>query len=135
MDGILVWIADQGSVALEEPSDDLLGRGRQCSKKRNAHGSRSRRHPHNPVERRGERRLPAFLVNAVRMLAERPELQKHLRQNPEQIANVRRGGAPHRIPVPLHDALGAVRHEPRRYVGSDRADGPSAVWICQQGPK
>ena len=47
--------------------------------------TRGNRHPDDAVERRGEQH-GRLLGNAVRMLAERPDLQEHLRQNPDQIA-------------------------------------------------
>jgi cytochrome P450 family 144 len=82
--GILNWIADQLSVALEEPSEDLLG----------AVASAVRDGVMTNVEgisilttllSAGGETTTSLLGNAVRMLAERPDLQQLLRENPDQI--------------------------------------------------
>ena len=85
MDGILVWIAGQVSVALEEPSDDLLGTVADAVKD----GALSEPEAIGILTTllsAGGETTTSLLGNAVRMLAERPELQEHLRQNPDQIA-------------------------------------------------
>ena len=85
MDGILVWIAGQLSVALEEPSDDLLGAVATAVKD----GALSKPEAIGILTTllsAGGETTTSLLGNAVRMLAERPELQAYLRQNPDQIA-------------------------------------------------
>jgi cytochrome P450 len=84
MDGILLWIADQLSVALEEPSEDLLGTVAKAVKD----GALSEPEAIGILTTllsAGGETTTSLLGNAVRMLAERPELQEHLRQNPERI--------------------------------------------------
>ena len=82
--GILNWVADQLSVVLEDSSEDLLG----------AVASAVRDGVMTNVEgisilttllSAGGETTTSLLGNAVRMLAERPDLQQHLRQNPDQI--------------------------------------------------
>jgi len=85
MDGILVWIADQLSVALEEPSDDLLGAVASAVKSGTLTEAEAVGILTTLLSAGGET-TTSLLGNAVRMLAERPELQEHLRRNPEQIA-------------------------------------------------
>jgi len=85
MDGILVWIAGQLSVALEEPSDDLLGTVAHAVKD----GALSEPEAIGILTTllsAGGETTTSLLGNAVRMLAEQPELQEQLRQNPDQIA-------------------------------------------------
>ncbi len=85
MDGILVWIAGQLSVALEEPSEDLLGTVANAVKD----GALSEPEAIGILTTllsAGGETTTSLLGNAVRMLAERPELQEYLRQNPDQIA-------------------------------------------------
>ncbi len=85
MDGILVWIAAQLSVALDEPSEDLLGTVADAVKD----GALSEPEAIGILTTllsAGGETTTSLLGNAVRMLAERPELQEHLRQNPDQIA-------------------------------------------------
>jgi cytochrome P450 family 144 len=85
MEGILIWIADQLSVALEEPSEDLLGTVANAVKA----GALSEPEAVGILTTllsAGGETTTSLLGNAVRMLAERPELQEYLRQNPEQIA-------------------------------------------------
>jgi cytochrome P450 len=85
MDGILVWIADQLSVALEEPSDDLLGAVAKAVKSGTLTEAEAVGILTTLLSAGGET-TTSLLGNAVRMLAERPELQAHLRRNPGQIA-------------------------------------------------
>jgi len=85
MEGILAWIAGQLSVALDEPSEDLLG------SVANAVREGALTEPEaigilTTLLSAGGETTTSLLGNAVRMLAERPELQDHLRRNPEQIA-------------------------------------------------
>jgi cytochrome P450 len=85
MDGILLWIADQLSVALKEPSDDLLGAVADAVKRETLTQADGIGILTTLLSAGGET-TTSLLGNAVRMLADRPELQEHLRQNPEQIA-------------------------------------------------
>lgn len=85
MDGILVWIAGQLSVALEEPSEDLLGTVAHAVKDAALSEPEAIGILTTLLSAGGET-TTSLLGNAVRMLAERPELQEHLRQNPDQIA-------------------------------------------------
>jgi cytochrome P450 len=85
MEGILVWIADQLSAALEEPSDDLLGAVANAVRDGALAESEAVGILTTLLSAGGET-TTSLLGNAVRMLAERPDLQEHLRQNPEHIA-------------------------------------------------
>jgi cytochrome P450 len=84
-DGILAWIGDQLSVALDEPSEDLLGAVADAVRDGVLSDSEAVGILTTLLSAGGET-TTSLLGNAVRMLAERPELQEHLRQNPEQIA-------------------------------------------------
>jgi cytochrome P450 family 144 len=85
MEGILVWIAGQLSVALDEPSEDLLGTVANSVNDAALTEAEAIGILTTLLSAGGET-TTSLLGNAVRMLAERPELQEHLRQNPEQIA-------------------------------------------------
>jgi cytochrome P450 len=85
MDSILLWIADQLSVALEEPSDDLLGAVANAVNSGTLTEAEAVGILTTLLSAGGET-TTSLLGNAVRMLAERPDLQDHLRRNPEQIA-------------------------------------------------
>jgi cytochrome P450 family 144 len=85
MEGILLWIADQLSVALEEPSEDLLGAVANAVKSGTLAESEAIGILTTLLSAGGET-TTSLLGNAVRMLAERQDLQDHLRENPEQIA-------------------------------------------------
>jgi cytochrome P450 family 144 len=84
-EGILAWIAVQLSSALEEPSEDLLGAVANAVRDRVLSDFEAVGILTTLLSAGGET-TTSLLGNAVRMLAERPELQEHLRQNPEQIA-------------------------------------------------
>lgn len=85
MEGILLWIADQLSVALEEPSEDLLGAVANAVKSGTLAESEAIGILTTLLSAGGET-TTSLLGNAVRMLAERQDLQDYLRENPEQIA-------------------------------------------------
>jgi cytochrome P450 family 144 len=85
MEGILVWIAGQLSVALDEPSEDLLGTVANAVNDVTLSEAEAIGILTTLLSAGGET-TTSLLGNGVRMLAERPELQEHLRQNPEQIA-------------------------------------------------
>jgi cytochrome P450 family 144 len=82
--GILAWVADQLSVALEEPSEDLLGAVAHAVKEEVLSDSEAIGILTTLLSAGGET-TTSLLGNAVRMLAERPELQEQLRQDPQQI--------------------------------------------------
>lgn len=82
---IQTWIADQLSTAMTEPADDLLGavaRGVNAGVFTDFVGNVIL---HTLLSAGGES-TTSLLGNAVRILAEQPELQEQLRGNPEQIA-------------------------------------------------
>jgi cytochrome P450 family 144 len=83
-EGILKWSADQLSVALEEPSEDLLGAVASAVRDGVLTDSEAVGILVTLLSAGGET-TTSLLGNAVRMLAENPELQRHLRQNPDQI--------------------------------------------------
>jgi cytochrome P450 len=85
MEGILLWIAGQLSVALDEPSEDLLGTVANAVNDAALSEAEAIGILTTLLSAGGET-TTSLLGNGVRMLAERPELQEHLRQNPEQIA-------------------------------------------------
>ena len=81
---IQTWIADQLSTAMTEPGDDLLGavaRGVNAGVFSDFEGNVIL---HTLLSAGGES-TTSLLGNAVRILAERRELQQLLRRNPEQI--------------------------------------------------
>jgi cytochrome P450 family 144 len=84
-EGILAWIADQLSVALQEPSDDLLGAVAGAVSDGVLSDFEAVGILTTLLSAGGET-TTSLLGNAVRILAEDPELQEHLRQNPDQIA-------------------------------------------------
>jgi len=81
---IQAWIADQLSIAMQEPGDDLLGavaRGVGAGVFDNFEAGGIL---HTLLSAGGES-TASLLGNAVRILAEHQELQEHLRHHPEQI--------------------------------------------------
>jgi cytochrome P450 family 144 len=81
---IQTWIADQLSTAVKEPGDDLVGavaRGVTAEVFGNVEANVIL---HTLLSAGGES-TTSLLGNAVRILAEHPDLQEHLRQTPEQI--------------------------------------------------
>ena len=81
---IQTWIADQLSTAVKEPGDDLLGavaRGVTAEVFGDVEGNVIL---HTLLSAGGES-TTSLLGNAVRILAEHPDVQEHLRQTPEQI--------------------------------------------------
>jgi cytochrome P450 len=85
MDGILVWIAEQLSAALGEPSEDLLGAVANAVTNGELTEAEAVGILTTLLSAGGET-TTSLLGNAVRMLAERPDLQQHLREHPDQIA-------------------------------------------------
>jgi cytochrome P450 family 144 len=83
-DQVQAWIADQVAEAVKEPSDDLLGAVARSI----ADGILT---PHEGAGiltillSAGGESTTSLLGNAVRMLAEDPELQDHLRRNLDQV--------------------------------------------------
>jgi cytochrome P450 len=78
------WITDQVSTALNEPGDDLLGavaRGVQGG----VFGDVEANIILHTLLSAGGESTTSLLGNGVRILAERPELQLHLRRNPDEI--------------------------------------------------
>lgn len=81
---IQTWIAGQLSAAVKEPGDDLLGavaRGVQ----EDVFGDFEANVILHTLLSAGGESTTSLLGNAVRILAEQPELQHHLRRSPEQI--------------------------------------------------
>jgi cytochrome P450 len=83
-DKVQAWIADQLSVAVNEPSQDLLGAvarsvGDGILTAAEAVGILT------ILLSAGGESTTSLLGNAVRMLAEDPQLQEHLRQNLDQV--------------------------------------------------
>lgn len=111
---IQTWIADQLSAAVKEPGDDLLGavaRGVDAG----VFGDFEAVVILHTLLSAGGESTTSLLGNAVRILAERQELQRHLRRNPEQIPTfveeALRLEAPFRYlmrSVPKDTTLGAV---------------------------
>jgi cytochrome P450 family 144 len=85
IEGILVWIAGQLSAARDAPSEDLLGTVASSVNDATLTEAEAIVILTTLLSAGGET-TTSLLGNAVRMLAERPELQEHLRQHPEQIA-------------------------------------------------
>jgi cytochrome P450 len=81
---IETWIANQLSTAANRPADDLLGtvaRGVESGVFTDVEAIVTL---HTLLSAGGES-TTSLLGNAVRLLAEHPDLQEHLRHNPEQI--------------------------------------------------
>jgi cytochrome P450 len=81
---IQTWIADQLSTAVKEPGDDLLGAVARGVKGKVFGDVEANVILHTLLSAGGES-TTGLLGNAVRILAEHPDLQEHLRQTPEQI--------------------------------------------------
>ncbi len=116
MDRILGWIAGQLSVALDEPSEDLLGAVATAV----TDGALSEPEAIGILTTllsAGGETTTSLLGNAVRMLAERPELQEHLRQNHDQIATFAEEGL--RIESPFRYMM--------RFVPSDTMLGGTSI--------
>jgi cytochrome P450 len=81
---IQIWIADQLSRALREPGDDLLG-----AVARGVNGGMFSEFEANIILHTllsaGGESTTSLLGNAVRILADDPELQQHLRDHPAEI--------------------------------------------------
>jgi cytochrome P450 family 144 len=81
---IQTWLADQLSTAVNDPAEDLLGavaRGMQDG----VFGDFEALTILHTLLSAGGESTTSLLGNAVRLLAEHPDLQRHLRQNSEQI--------------------------------------------------
>ncbi len=81
---IQAWLADQLSAAVKHPADDLLGavaRGVQDG----VFGDFEALAILHTLLSAGGESTTSLLGNGVRLLAEHPDLQEHLRQRPEQI--------------------------------------------------
>jgi cytochrome P450 len=79
------WIADQLSSALRDPGDDLLGavaRGVDAG----VFGQSDANGILLTLLAAGGESTTSLLGNAVRILAEQPELQQHLREHPKHVA-------------------------------------------------
>jgi cytochrome P450 len=86
MGDVLLWVGEQLAAALEEPREDLLGAVASAVR------SEVLTEPEaisivTVLLSAGGETTTSLLGNAVRILAERPDLQDHLRQHPEHIAN------------------------------------------------
>ena len=81
---VQTWIADQLSTAVKEPGDDLLGAVARGVKAEVFGDVEANVILHTLLSAGGES-TTSLLGNAVRILAEQPDLQEHLRQTPEQI--------------------------------------------------
>jgi cytochrome P450 len=81
---IQTWITDQLSTAAEEPGDDLLG-AVACGVQNGVFGESEANSILHTLLSAGGESTTSLLGNAVRILAEHPQLQDQLRQRPEQI--------------------------------------------------
>jgi cytochrome P450 len=81
---IQTWIADQLWAAMKDPRDDLLGAVARGVKAGVFGGYEAHVTLHTLLSAGGES-TTSLLGNAVRILAEHPDVQQYLRQNPEQI--------------------------------------------------
>jgi cytochrome P450 family 144 len=113
-DDVLAWIADQLAIAVAEPGDDLLGTVARCVSDEVLTESLGVGLLTTLLSAGGES-TTSLLGNAVRMLAEDPDLQEHLRQNldlvPTFIEEALRLESPFRFmmrSVPSDTTLGGV---------------------------
>lgn len=79
------WIAEQLARAIEEPSDDLLGAVARGARDRVFTDTEANSILLTLLSAGGES-TTSLLGNAVRILAEQPDLQQQLRENPDQIS-------------------------------------------------
>jgi len=86
MAGVMAWVGEQLAGAIEDPGDDLLGVVAGAVQAGTLTESEAISIVTVLLSAGGET-TTSLLGNAVRILAERPELQEHLRSHPEQIAN------------------------------------------------
>jgi cytochrome P450 len=82
---IQTWIGDQLATAIKEPDDDLLGAVARGVAGEHLSEVQANVILHTLLSAGGES-TTSLLGNSVRILAEQPDLQDHLRRNPEQIA-------------------------------------------------
>jgi cytochrome P450 family 144 len=78
------WLADQLSTAMKHPGEDLLGAVARGVQSEVLSDFEALTILHTLLSAGGES-TASLLGNAVRFLAEQPDLQEHLRQNPVQI--------------------------------------------------
>jgi cytochrome P450 len=78
------WIAEQLAQAIEEPGDDLLGAVARGARDGVFSDAEANSILLTLLSAGGES-TTSLLGNAVRVLAEQPDLQRHLRENQEQI--------------------------------------------------
>jgi cytochrome P450 len=81
---IQTWIADQLSAAMKRPGDNLLGAVARGVVDGVFSASEATTILHTLLSAGGES-TTSLLGNSVRILAERPDLQEHLRRGPERI--------------------------------------------------
>lgn len=81
---IQTWIADQISIAVKDPGDNLLGAVARGVEAEVFSEFEAGVILHTLLSAGGES-TTSLLGNSVRILAENPELQQHLRENPELI--------------------------------------------------
>ncbi|MHB8466264.1 MAG: cytochrome P450 [Acidimicrobiales bacterium] len=81
---IQTWIGDQVTMAMKDPADDLLGAVATGVANGVFRESEANGILHTLLSAGGES-TTSLIGNSVRILAERPHLQDHLRQHPEQI--------------------------------------------------
>lgn len=86
MGDVLLWVGDQLAAALECPEEDLLGAVAQAVHADVLTEAQAISIVTVLLSAGGET-TTSLLGNAVRILAERPALQDHLRQHPELVAN------------------------------------------------
>ncbi|WP_067662384.1 cytochrome P450 [Nocardia miyunensis] len=83
-DNVMAWIAQQLSAALSDPGEDLLGAVARAVNDDVLNEHEGVGMLMTLLSAGGET-TTSLLGNAVRMLAENPDLQEHLRGNPDQI--------------------------------------------------
>ena len=81
---IQTWLTDQLSAAVTDPGEDLLGAVARGTQGGVFSDFEALAILHTLLSAGGES-TTSLLGNAVRILAEHPDLQRHLRQNPDQI--------------------------------------------------
>ena len=86
MAGVMAWVGEQLAGALEDPGDGLLGIVAGAVQAGTLTESEAISILTVLLSAGGET-TTSLLGNAVRILAERPDLQEHLRSDPGQIAN------------------------------------------------
>lgn len=82
--GIQTWLAGQLSAAMKDPDDDLLGAIARAVGEGVLSDFEALGILHTLLSAGGES-TTSLLGNAARILAEQPDLQQHIRENPDQI--------------------------------------------------